>query len=146
MGKLKYLGLITLGVLVLLTGCTESEEPFEDDPSQELPEQVTSDIVENQEIIKMAEEFINQLNEGDYDRATENFDGGMNDAIDAEGLEQLWLELENELGNFISQEFDSTSESEGYQIVFITGIFNDRDITFQVVFNENNEISGFFLV
>lgn len=146
MGKLKFLGLLTLVVVVLFTGCTESDQPFEDDPSKELPEEVTSDIVENEEIINMAEEFINQLNEGDYDRATENFDSAMNDAIDAEGLEQLWLEIENDFGNLISQEFDTILESQGYKSVLITGIFNDRDITFQVVFNENNEISGFFLV
>lgn len=146
MKKLKLVGVVMLVILVFFTGCAQNEAPPEDDSSQEIPEQVTSDVEENEEIINMAEEFINQLNDGEYDKATENFDAAMKDAIDAEGLEELWVEIENEFGNFISQEYDSTAESEGYQSVFIKGIFNDNNVTFQVSFNENNEISGFFLV
>lgn len=133
-------------VLVFFAGCTQNEDPPEDEVTQEGEEQTTGDREENEEIVAMAEEFIDQLNDGEYEAATENFDETMATEIDADGLEELWGSLESEFGDFIDQEYDSTASAEGYQLVYIKGTFNDSDITFQVAFNESNEIAGFVLV
>lgn len=157
MRKIKWIGLMMAVVLVFFTGCSQGEEepvedevnqetevqPAEDEENQELEEQLKE---ENEEIIVMAEEFINQLNAGEYEVATENFDETMAAEVDAGILKETWESMENEFGDFITQEYDSTAEAEGYQLVYIKGTFNDRDVTFQVAFNENNEIAGFVLV
>src|SRR5690625_4989455 len=114
MRKLKWMGFVMVVVLVFFSGCTQNEDPPEDEVNQEGEEQTTGDREENEEIITLAEEFINQLNDGEYEAATENFDETMAAEIDADGLEELWGSLESEFGDFKDQEYVSTAEAEGY--------------------------------
>ncbi len=93
----------------------------------------------------MAITFIDELNEGNYEEATGNFDETMNEQVGAADLKEIWTDLNSQLGDFIDQEYNKTEEADGYQVVFITGTFNDADVTFQVTFDENEQIAGFFV-
>lgn len=136
MKRFKWMSLL-LVLILLMVGCSQEDEPTE---------QGADDILDNDVIISMAEKFINQLNDGEYEKARENFDATMSAEVDVDGLKGIWESIEAELGDFIAQEYDSTEEIDGYRVVFINGTFNDSDIKFQVTFNEDNEIAGFFLV
>lgn len=140
MKKFKWLSLILVIIMVLAIGCSQDEgqDKGQGDQDENLN-------LENEIIIDLAETFIDQLSDGDYQEATENFDATMADQIGAEDLEEIWLALEEQLGNFIDQEYSSTEEVDEYSLVLITGIFNDDNITFQVTFNEDEQIAGFFI-
>lgn len=97
-------------------------------------------------IVEHAETFINQLSTGDYEAATQNLDMTMAEQLTADDLEEMWLSLTEQLGEFIDQEYSGMEEAEGHQVVLITGIFNNVDVTFQVAFNEDEEIAGFYVM
>lgn len=86
------------------------------------------------------------LSSGEYEEATENFDETMADALKAEELRELWEKLEDEFGRYFGKEYESGLESEEHQVILIKGIFNDKDVIFQIAFNEDNEIAGFYVI
>lgn len=120
----KLLWIIAL-LLIVLMGCSQPE----DEP-----------------IVGHAETFINQLSSGDYEAATQNLDMTMAEQLTADDLEEMWVSLTDQLGEFIDQEYSGMEEVEEHQVVLITGIFNNVDVTFQVAFNEEEEIAGFYVM
>ncbi|WP_208588572.1 DUF3887 domain-containing protein [Gracilibacillus suaedae] len=150
MKKIQSIVGVMIAGLILLAGCNQSEESEEEplkqnQEEQEGEEQSATESNENNQIIGMAETFIDQLNEGKFDEATANFDETMAEQLTADKLEGIWNDLHNQLGDFIDQEFHTIEEVDGYQVVLIAGIFNDDDVTFQVTFNENQQIAGFYI-
>lgn len=153
MKKLQWIGLVMAAALVLLAGCNQEDEPADQGTEEQGDEQTPSDAEdetsgenqENEAQIDMAKGFIDQLDEGKYEEATENFDDTMNEQVTAADLEEIWTGLNSQLGDFIDQEYNKMEEADGYQIVLITGTFNDADVTFQVTFDESGQIAGFFV-
>ncbi|MRI67532.1 DUF3887 domain-containing protein [Gracilibacillus thailandensis] len=149
MKKLQSIIAVMIAGLILLAGCNQSneseEEPLDQNQEGQDEEQSATESNENDQIIGMAETFIDQLNEGKFDEATENFDETMAEQLTADKIEGIWNDLHNQLGDFIDQEFNTVEEVDGYQVVLITGIFNDDEVTFQVTFNENQQIAGFYI-
>lgn len=143
MKKVKWLGLAMLALLLMLTGCNQGDE--EEPAEQSTDEQSAEDSQDNEAIIGIAETFVDQLSVGNYEEATEHFDETMASQLTAADLEELWQTLNNQVGNYIEKEYQSTEEAEGHQIVLITGVFNDADVTFQFAFNANEQISGFYV-
>lgn len=153
MKKFQWIGLTMLGFLVLLGACNQAEEP--EAPAEqntegkaqtdETDEPSTEDNQENDQLIDIAENFIHQLQEGNYDKATEQFDEVMTEQLSPDDLEELWSDLENQMGDFTEQTYDSTGEMDGYQLVFITGTFENAEVTFQVTFDEHQHIAGFYV-
>lgn len=157
MKKFKWIAFAMLAAAVLLAGCNqaeEQEEPADDNADEEQPveqaeeeaeEQFSAEDEENEQLISMAETFIDQLNEGKYEEATKNFDETMSELLAAEDLEELWVSLNSQIGEFLDQEYTTTEEADGHQVVLITGVFNDADVMFQVTFDENEQIAGFYV-
>lgn len=153
MKRFQWIGLLLAAVLVLLAGCTQGEDPADGGAAEQDNNEVETDTEDeavadsqgNEEQMEMAKTFIEQLNEGKFEGATEKFDETMNEQVTAVDLEGIWKDLNSQIGNFIEQEFNKVEEADGYQVVFITGIFNDADVTFQVTFDENQQIAGFYV-
>ena len=145
MKKIILIGILILLFMVFLTACTQTEEAKEEEEKPGKPE-VENDVADYDEIVDLAEEFLNHLSSGEFEEARENFDQIMLDSLSEADLESLWVGLEDEFGSYFGHEFDSTAEADGYDLVYIRGNFNDRDVTFQIAFNENNEISGFYVI
>jgi outer membrane protein assembly factor BamD (BamD/ComL family) len=136
--KKQLSAVITLLLMVfIVVGCNQKEE--------EPKEQVETDKEKNEEIVTIAEAFITQLSEGKYDEATENFDETMSREMPASQLREVWTQLESQVGNYIEQEYDSTVEQEGYQIVLIKGLFEGQDVLFSVTIDKSNKVAGFFV-
>jgi len=151
MKKIQWAGVPLMAVVILLAGCNQAEDQSEQsNPSMENAEieedeQTQADSQENDELVSKAETFINQLSEGKYEEATEDFDETMAEQLGATELEELWETLQDQLGDFIDYEYHSTEEAEGYQVVLLTGIFNEADVAFQVTFDDNQQIAGFYV-
>ncbi|WP_405098715.1 DUF3887 domain-containing protein [Oceanobacillus sp. FSL H7-0719] len=153
MKRFQWIGLLLAAVLVLLAGCTQEEDSADGGAAEQENTEVETDTKDeavadsqgNEEQMEMAKTFIEQLNEGKFEGATEKFDETMNEQVTAADLEGIWKDLNSQIGNFIEQEFNKVEEADGYQVVLITGIFNDADVTFQVTFDENQQIAGFYV-
>src|SRR5690625_195916 len=112
---------------IFLIGCSETDE------SGELERE-------------MAETFITQLDEGEYEEAFKNFDETMKAEITPEGLEEIWETLVGQIGQFIDQEFDSIKKTDSaHNTVFIKGLFEADEVTFIITFNKDEQIAGFYV-
>lgn len=134
-------------VLLLLAACSEAEEqePVNENTG-ETEEQATDEHAADDAVVGMAEEFIGQLNEGQYEEATEKFDETMREQLGPEELEELWISLEDQLGELVDYEYDRTETVDGgYEVILINGVFHDADATFQVTVDGNEEIAGFYI-
>lgn len=94
----------------------------------------------------MAGDFIKLLAEGDFSRATENFDAAMEKAAPAEKLSQIWGSLVNQYGQFNKQLDTQTKRISIYEAVVVTCEFEKMLVDLQVTFNSAGQISGFHIV
>lgn len=141
MKKFYLLSIVLVAIVAILSGCNQDDGQNGANTGEGAVEGNKGD----EEIIELAETFINRLSEGNYNEATENFDETMTEQLPREELEKLWTSLKEQFGDFIDQEYSSVEEVDGYQVVLLTGMFNDRDVTFQVTFDENRQIAGFYV-
>ncbi|MCQ6276889.1 DUF3887 domain-containing protein [Bacillus sp. V3B] len=126
---------VILFMTLFIVGCNQDEKE---------PELVVEDH-ESGENVTLAEEFIVMLNEGQFEEATGYFDETMTAELRPAALEEIWNTTQEQVGKFIDQEYGSIQETEGYQVVFIKGLFEKQDVVFTVTFDENQKIAGFFI-
>lgn len=142
MKQFKWMIFMMLAVCVLLAACNqteEQEEPVDENQAEE------ENNTEDEQIITIAETFISQLAEGNYEEATENFDETMSAQLTATELEEIWSSLTEQVGDFIAQEYNTTEEVDEGQVVLITGVFNEADVTFQITVDPDQQIAGFYV-
>lgn len=143
-------GAILILAIFSLAACNQAEDTAEDETdSTEQQVEEESGEKENQEdeeSIALAENFIEQLSQGQYEESTDKFDQTMSEQLGAAELQELWESLEVQMGEFIDYEYNKTETIDGgYQVILIHGVFNDADIMFQVTVNDNLEIAGFYI-
>lgn len=137
--------LLLLVAMLLFAGCSQGEEEAEQDEGTSNG-QTTEEQGEDEEVIAVAENFMDQLSKGLYEEATEPFDETMTEQLGPEELEELWKSVQDQLGEIIDYEFQQIDESDGYQAVFFDVVFNDNDATIQVTLDGNQQIAGFFIL
>lgn len=153
MKKSQVISFLLLAAILFLAGCSEGQDTEEPagslekgtEPAEEQTKGENEDDMKDEAIV-VAERFIDQLSDGQYEEATENFDATMAEQLRAEELQEIWGSLEEQLGHFIAFEYKETEEVDDYEVILIKGVFNDSDITFQVTVNEDMEIAGFYTV
>lgn len=141
MKKLKNILVFLLAGFLLVAGCSGGGN---DEATEQTDVDQSKDNVDS-EVVAVAENFIDQMNEGQYEAAVETFDETMAEQLGAEELEELWESLLKQLGDFIEYEYDETHEVDGFQVVFLKGIFNDQNAILQVTVDDDKNIAGFFV-
>lgn len=142
--KFQKVILLLMTSLVLLAACNQGDE--QDEAIEKATEEEAG--IENeadQEVIALAENFIAQLSEGQYEEAADKFDETMTEQLSPEELEELWESLKSQLGELIDYEYNRIEPVEGYEVVLINGVFNNADATFQVTVDEDQQIAGFYI-
>lgn len=131
----KYTGILLVILLaIVMAGCNQTNE--KEDANTESKTDIES----------KAEEFIALLSEGDYEKGWENFDKTMKEGISSTELEELWETLNDQAGEFIDQEYNSTEKTnDGYEVVYISGLFEATDVIFTVTFDKDEKIAGFYI-
>ncbi|WP_339226759.1 DUF3887 domain-containing protein [Oceanobacillus sp. FSL K6-2867] len=95
--------------------------------------------------IALAEEFIEQLANEEFEAATAHFNDMMAVQLTPVALDELWVSLQDQLGGFIDQQYSSTEEVDDHQVVLIDGLFESADVVFSLAFDNNNQIAGFYI-
>lgn len=134
--KIKYIVIIFISCLLftLWSGCTQQDEQ-----SNNQPEEISLDT--------KAEQFVENLSSGNYDKVYQAFTSEMKDALPVQNLEYLWESLIDTYGILEQIVKSNISEVQGKNAVYVTCSFSKYgflDIRF--VFDEQEKIAGFQFV
>ncbi|WP_163579753.1 DUF3887 domain-containing protein [Gracilibacillus saliphilus] len=142
---LLFISIFIIFALVACTGDSDkelSEDTAEEAKNEEMSEQENP---QSEKIIGIADSFIEDIATGEYEAAGEHFDDTMKEELTPDALEDLWRTLQDQVGTYIDHEYSSTQEADGYQVVLLDGLFESSDVVFQVTFDDNQKIAGFFI-
>lgn len=90
----------------------------------------------------LAQEFVGLLLGFDFMSATARFDEEMKAALSETQLKESWMNLITEAGVLLQMDTERTQEVENYRIVVLRCHFQRAIIDVQVVFNDQEQISG----
>lgn len=93
----------------------------------------------------LARGFVEKLARGDFDGAVMDFDDRMKNEASADRLKALWNGLNMQLGNYKQLLGVMRAESPPYHLALVRCQFERSPATLRIVFNDNKQISGFFL-
>lgn len=94
----------------------------------------------------LAEDLVNALANGNYEKAVENFDSTMKQILPAEKLKQVWESLIAQFGGFVGQGGVREEKILRYDVIFVTCQFEKSVLDAKVVFNDKEQIAGLFFV
>lgn len=94
----------------------------------------------------LAERFVSQLLQNNYDKAASQFDEQMKSFLSEVKLKESWEDLTTPAGDLIQMGVLQTAEMEGHRIVSIRCQYERAAIDVQVVFNNKGHISGLSLI
>jgi len=124
--KLKIISLIFLSPNFLI-GCDGSEEI----------------IKQTNEAIEIATGFVGHLAEGEFTVATQMFDDKVREELSAEALAETWQLVTEHFGPYIEHEFKEIESLAQYQVIVIDATFVESHVTFEISFDQDNQIAGF---
>ena len=102
--------------------------------------------IETTSIETLAKDLVSALASGDFEKAVENFDGTMKNALPAEKLQQVWSSLIAQFGPFIGQAGIRREKILQYDVIFVTCKFEKGILDAKVVFNSGKQVAGLFFV
>lgn len=95
---------------------------------------------------QQAKVFVALLAAGEFEKASDSFNGTMRKGLPPDKLKQVWQTIEGQFGKF-KQTGDIRLETDGkFQSVFVTTEFERGTLATKVVFDAENKIAGLFFV
>lgn len=122
-----------------------TEETNEASGTQDANENEENGEAAPEEFVTLADQFITHIASEEYEEATQLFDDNMKEQLTPEAIDEMWLTVEDQFGEYIDHEYSSSQEVEGYQIILLDGLFENSDALFEVTFDENQQIAGFYI-
>ncbi len=95
---------------------------------------------------KLSKEILNHLVAGEFEEVSSHFDDKVKASLSTEQLKQVWEGLTQQVGAFKSSQGMTTEEAQGHQVVTNKLEFEKSVIGLRLAYNEDNQVSGFFLV
>lgn len=93
-------------------------------------------------VIESAQQFIRQLQAGEFEQAATRFDKTMGEMMPLEGLKAGWEQVQMQAGPF-QEALDATAESQdGYQVVVIKLRFEKGNVACRLVFDQAGKVAG----
>jgi hypothetical protein len=90
--------------------------------------------------------FVNLMEEGQFEAASELFNTEMAEALPPQKLEATWNSLIGNVGEFKEIVETRTTEEKGYRVVYVTCEFAKASLDIKVVFDEEAQIAGLWFV
>lgn len=95
-----------------------------------------------EELKETAENFVKLLLKADFKAATVQFDDTMASVMNETKLQEAWQSVTSDAGTLLELVTVDTSEIENYKIIIVKCHYQRFDIDVQVVFNNNEQVSG----
>lgn len=152
----KHIWLLGLILLTMLTACGSAEETAVPTPTQIPPTEtaIAATFTPSEEagtgdsanLKAMAQAFVDQLAQGEFEEAVQRFDDTMGQALPAPKLQETWEAVVAQVGPFQEQVATRTTEQQGYDVVLVTTRFQRAQLDVRVVFDNQDRIAGLFFV
>jgi hypothetical protein len=84
------------------------------------------------------------LSEGDLEKYTQYGNQQFKDAVTQGLLDQVGAQIEAQLGTYLSKEFLSAEEAEGYIVVHYRATYTDGEVGVRMVFDDKHLVAGQF--
>lgn len=118
-------------------------------PKDELPSSDKTELRSNidySQLNAISLEAAQALKEGKYEMTYKYFDSAMKKALPISEIEQTMTQIESQFGKLQSIGTDiKNSQSGNYRFVYIPCLFEKQKAYIQFTFNNENQISGFFI-
>jgi hypothetical protein len=101
---------------------------------------------DNTQPVEMSKKILNHLLAGEYEEVSSLFDDKVKASLSTDQLKQVWEGLTKQVGAFQASKGITTEESQGHQVVTNNLEFEKSTIGLRLAYNEDNQVSGFFLV
>jgi len=101
---------------------------------------------ESKEPTILAKEFVELLVEGQFSKATENFDATMKKSLPADKLAETWRSTTGQAGLFKQQLGVREEKFLGSDIVLVTCEFEKGPLDVKVVYNSERKVSGLWFL
>ncbi len=98
------------------------------------------------DIIEISEQILLNLEDNKFKKIVKHFDNNLSEKLPSEDLENLWNDLNKQLGVFKKSSNIRTKLTQKYQIVFTTCIFEKMSIDMKLIFDSEGLVTGFFFV
>jgi hypothetical protein len=152
----KHVWLLGLILLTLLMACGSAEETAAPTPTQ-IPSTETAMAAtatsseeagtgDSANLEAIAQAFVDQLAQGEFEEAVQRFDDTMAQALPALKLQETWEAVVAQVGSFQELVATRTMEQQGYDVVLVTTQFQHAQLDVRVVFDDQDRIAGLFFV
>lgn len=91
-------------------------------------------------------EFVEMLVKGDYAAAVTKFDATMKGVMPEAKVAEAWLSLLQQVGPFDRIDSVSQKKEQGYDVVYVSCVFERASVNVKVVYNAKKEVSGLWFV
>ncbi len=118
--------LLTLLILLCAVSCSTAKlPPLEGEPAE------------------LAEKFVGALAGGDYEGCVDYFfSAKMKRAMNAKKLEETWTDLQEQVGPYAAVAGMQEDTADGYDLVFVTTVFEKDSLVIRVVFDKDRRVAG----
>lgn len=125
---------ITLGLLLVLTACSEKKEQTSKAAAQ----------TKDQEVLTYADPIVDNLlegfNEGSYQKFSRDFDQQMKSSLNANAFMQTRQTIQSKIGRYISRHLSRIDRKGQLTAVIYSAAFeNEKGVTVRVVFQKQGE-------
>lgn len=98
------------------------------------------------EKVETTKKLISLFHAKEFEKITPLFDKTMKAALPKEKLETVWMQLTNQMGDYVRYSTITTEKVQGYDIVYLLCEFKKGKLRMKTVFNQENQISGLFFI
>ncbi|MEM8530609.1 MAG: YhfC family glutamic-type intramembrane protease [Chloroflexota bacterium] len=105
---------------------------------------IAQDVVDDDALVVQATSFIEQLANGEYATATEQFNSEMLEAVSSERLEAIWKDIIARHGSYTGIVETQVETDEQYTRVILTCAFEQDQLNLRLTFTNEQQIAGFF--
>ncbi len=94
------------------------------------------------DLTAQAGDFVDLLVQGEYARVVDLFDGKMREALPEGKVEEMWAALQEKYGPFQRQVGMRQTKEHGFDCVYVTCSFEEKNIDIKVVYDKEQKVAG----
>lgn len=122
----------------VLSSCSQSGAPAD----SAAPDPVAQ--TENSALVNKATTLVDNVMAGDYGAVVATFDATMTEALPEDKLAQTMAQLDQQVGAFRERTDTRQTEEAGYDVVYVTTVFEKATLNAKVAYDSEGKVAGLF--
>ena len=125
----------------VVSSCSPAPEPDSPPATTEV-----SATVEASELVDKATAVVDQMMAGDYASVVAGFDATMTAAMSESLLATTITQLQQQAGAFKERTETRQAQEAGYEVIYVTTVFEKVTLNSKIVFDDAGKIAGLFFL